>query len=69
VNLAIGYANGTGVPKDEIRSYAWFNLAAASNDSEAGNMRDRLEQRLTLSQKAEAQKLSAELFEKINKQQ
>ena len=63
------FAKGMGVPKDDVRAYAWFNLAAANNDPDATNARDTMERRLTLEQKAEAQKLSAELFEKIKKGQ
>jgi TPR repeat protein len=30
------YFNGWGVPKDYVRAHMWANLAAASNNEEAG---------------------------------
>ena len=68
-NLGTMYAEGKGVPKDEVQAYAWFNLAAVNNDSDAIKFREILEQKMTLEQKAAAQKLSMELFEKIKKPQ
>ena len=53
--------------KDEVRAYAWLNLAAANGDSKVVQQRDELEKQLTAEQKAEAQKLSAELFAKMPK--
>ena len=50
-NLAILHASGAGVPKDEIRAYAWFNLAAAKGKREAAAKRDALEAKMTAEKK------------------
>ena len=68
-NLGLRYGDGLGVPKDPVRAYAWINLAAANNAPDGSKVRDAMERLLTLEQKAEAQKLSAELFEKTKKRQ
>ena len=62
------YANGTGVPQDDIRAYAWFNVAAAKGHKNAAIQRDAIEKRLTVEQKTEAQNLSADLPGKLPKQ-
>lgn len=61
------YSQGMGVARDDVRAYAWFNLAAAQGEKEAGEARDALEKQMTAEQRAEAQKLSAELFSKMPK--
>ena len=57
------YANGEGVPQDFVQAHAWMNLAAAQG-FQAEN-RDRLAAQMTPAQIAEAQKLAAELFKRI----
>ena len=59
------YALGTGVPEDYVRAYAWSNIAAASGGEDAIELRDDLRGHMTPSQIAEAQKLSTEIFERI----
>ena len=60
--------NGVGVPKDDVRAYAWANVFAAKlSTQESGKTRDYLENSLTPEQRAQGQKLSAELFAKMPK--
>ncbi len=64
------YANGKAVQKDWVRAYAWFDLAALTKDhpnQEDRKMRDEIQKQMTPQQLAQAQKLSAELFETISK--
>ena len=44
-------------------AYMWFNLAAAQGQEDARGNKDRLEQRMTREQIAEAQRLSREWLE------
>ena len=59
------YAKGEGVPEDYVKAYAWFNLAAAQGAEDAIKNKDLLRPRMTAEQVAEAQKLAAELFKRI----
>ncbi len=64
------YANGKAVQKDWVRAYAWFDLAALTKDhpnQEDRRMRDEIQKQMTPQQLAQAQKLSADLFETISK--
>jgi len=54
-----GYAAGSGVPKNYVEAYTWFNLAAGGGDNDAAKGRDRLERSMTASQVAEAQRQTA----------
>ena len=53
------YAKGEGVPRNDLLSYKWWNLAAAYGLGHPSNI-TTLEGRMTPDQIAEAQKLSAE---------
>ena len=59
-NLGVMYANGEGVPKDDVQAYLWFNLAAAQGDELARTNRDNIEKQMTKAQIAKAQKLIRE---------
>ena len=63
-NLGVMYANGEGVPQDDVTAYMWYNLAASRSTGEvrdrAVQTRDLAETRLTASQRAEAQRLARE---------
>ncbi len=59
------YDNGVGVPKNFVKAYMWYNLAAAQGLAEAGTGRDELELKMTPSQISDAQRLSQEMIEKI----
>ena len=62
VNLALLYAKGQGGPKDFTKAYMWLNLAAADStgalQQHSADARDRVASRLTLGQRAEAQRLA-----------
>lgn len=62
-NLGFMYRDGEGVPKDYVQAHMWFNLSAASRGLKyetAAEQRDRLAEKMTPAQIAEAQKLARE---------
>ena len=59
------YALGVGVPRDYVTAYVLLNIAAASGNEDAINARPIVEQQMTGSQVSEAQRLSREIFERI----
>ena len=65
-NLGLMYANGTGVPQDDVLAYAWLNLAVEQGNELASENKDKLRTRMTANQMARAQDLSATLFDRIN---
>lgn len=66
-NLGFMYGTGRGVPQDYIQAYAWYNVASASGEDTARKNRDAVADRMSPSQLEQAQKLSSQLFEEINK--
>ena len=58
------YASGRDVPKDIVRSYAWFSLSAAQGYFFAEDMKEGKAYDMTPTQIAEAQKLSRKLLGK-----
>ena len=66
-NLGAMYANGDDVPTDYVRAYAWINLAATQKYQDAMENLGALGRQMTVEQKRQALKLSAELFAKIPK--
>ena len=75
-NLGYMYANGEGVGRDYVKAYIWANLAAAQGGDkvvkpkemgggESIKFKDWLRKKITAEQVAEAQKLSVELFNRI----
>ena len=65
-NLGFMYANGRGVPQDDVEAYKWFNLATAYADAStretSAKQRDIVAESLTPEQRDEGQKLSREWF-------
>jgi len=64
-NLALMYAEGQGVSQDYVRAHMWYNLAASRVTGEdrqkyARNRRDRIAEKMTADQIAEAQRLARE---------
>ncbi len=59
--LALGraYALGLGVLRNLPQAHKWFNLAASRGVAEALEERDKLEQRMTAEERAEADKLAS----------
>lgn len=59
------YARGEGVPEDYVQAYAWYILAAAQGEQHAFKLKDDLRPTMSTEQVADAQKLAAELSERI----
>jgi uncharacterized protein len=59
-NLGFIYANGEGLPKDDIEAYKWWLLAGAQGNELAKKNMSLLEARLTPDQRAEGQRLARE---------
>jgi len=57
--LGVLYADGKGVPRNLVLAYAWTSLAAAQGLDDATKGLDKLENRMTRDQVAEAQHLAA----------
>jgi TPR repeat protein len=62
LDLGVMYNNGTGVPQDHVLAHMWYNLAAAQGVRilKAEQYRDRVAQRMSPAQIAEAQRLARE---------
>ena len=66
-NLGFMYGTGRGVPQNYIQAYAWYNVASASGEDSARRSRDAVAGRMSTSQIEKAQKLSAEIFDQIDR--
>lgn len=64
--LAMMYASGRGVAEDHVRAFAWHDLAAKQGSGAGSRLRDKLQVEMTAGQIAEAERLSAELSERIS---
>lgn len=64
-NLGYLYGTGRGVPQDFLHAYAWYNLAAAGGEENARRNRDAVAARMSATQLEQAQRLSMELFERV----
>ena len=51
--------------RDYVEAYIWANLAAAQGGGESIKFKDWLRKKITADQVAEAQKLAAELYKRI----
>ncbi len=60
LKLGFMYGAGRGVPQDYVQAHMWLNLAAAQGHEPARKYRDRLAERMTPAQLAEAQRLARE---------
>jgi len=58
--LGVCYDEGSGVLKDNVMAYLWFNLASASGSKDSAEHRDEISKRMTLQEIAEGQRLSRE---------
>jgi TPR repeat protein len=67
LNLGVMFADGSGTPKNNVLAYVWWNIAAAQGNKIAKENRGIIEERMTPSQIAEAQKLSKEYYAKYVK--
>ena len=57
-NLGFMYFRGYGVPRDYVEAHRWYNLATMQGFKKARQNRDRIEERMTPKQVAEAWKLA-----------
>lgn len=57
-NLGFMYFRGYGVPRDYVKAHRWYNLATMQGFEKARQNRDRIEERMTPKQIAEAWKLA-----------
>jgi len=66
--MLVGWAYATGelVPKDLVKAYMWWALAKAQGDEDAGGNLDIIKDEMTAADISEAQRLAAEIWEKIN---
>jgi TPR repeat protein len=59
------YADGEGVPKDLVQAHVWWNIAGANGHEDAKKNLAVVEKKMNPEQKAEAEKLAREIWEKI----
>ena len=57
------YADGRGVPQNNVRAYVWFSVAAAQGNDTARGNRDTVAMRLTPEQLARGQDMATRCFE------
>ncbi len=65
IRLAKMYDKGLGVPKDYVKAYAWYNIAASQGNAAARASRDAIEAILTSSQVDRGQQLARKLSRDI----
>jgi|TARA_B100000959_G_scaffold268975_1_gene314235 TPR repeat protein len=57
------YANGRGVPQNNVRAYVWWSVAAAQGHEDARGNRDIVSDELTPEQLARGQDMATRCFE------
>ena len=57
LNLGVMYANGTGVPKDNVLAYMWANIAGA-NGLDVEEFRESLQSQMSQDEIAKAQEMT-----------
>ena len=58
------YANGEGVPEDDIQAYAWYKpIAAAQGNDKAEQNKKLIAESMTSEQRARAQELARQYWE------
>ena len=62
-NLGFMYANGEGVPQNNVRAYVWFSVSAAQGYETGKNQRDMISELLTPSQLVQTQQIATKCFE------
>lgn len=65
--LGLMYLNGKGVLQDFRQAHMWLNLASSQDHNKARTQLEKLTQKMTADQLAEAQKLARQRLAKINK--
>ena len=57
-NLGVMYGNGQGVPQDFVYAHMWFNIAAATGETDAAESRSIAENQMTKADISAAQSLA-----------
>ena len=57
------YANGDGVPQNNVRGYVWWSVAAAQDQKDAKRNRGIVAKRLTPDQLTQAQQIATRCLE------
>jgi TPR repeat protein len=65
--LGLMYLSGKGVLQDFRQAHIWLNIASSQGHKKARAQLDKLTQKMTADQLAEAQKLARQRMSKINK--
>ena len=60
--LGAKYANGEGVPENDIQAYTWFNIAAAQGQKSAEKSKKVVTKSMTSENRARAQELASEYW-------
>ena len=63
-DLGVIYAEGEGVPVDDVQAYAWYSIVATQGHEDSKEYKGNIKKEMTCEQIAEAQKLSSEYWEK-----
>ena len=63
--LGDAYRFGEGVSQDYVQAYAWLNIAAARGEDAAAENRDEIAELMTHPQIEEAQRMSQDLWNRI----
>ena len=66
-NLGLMYDLGEGVAQDYAQAHMWYNLAAAQGVENGAKWRDKVADKMTPDQVAEAQRLAREWMKKHSK--
>ena len=64
-NIGVMFLNGTGVPRNIAKAYAWFVIAASTGDSAAETTRAKVQPSMTKAQIEEAGRLTEKLRAQI----
>lgn len=67
--LGLMYLSGKGVLQDFRQAHMWLNIASSQGHKKARTQLDKLTQKMTADQVAEAQQLARQRVAKINKKQ
>ena len=57
-NLGVLYATGRGVPRDKVRAWAWFQIAAGQGDRKARSNREIIAASMTPDELNRARRVS-----------
>ena len=62
-NLGVMYANGEGVPENDVMAYVWFSVSATQGTESARENRDIISKELTTEQRAKGQEIATRCFD------